>query len=254
MRAARQQPQRSAGGSPPLFYRFSLEVLERVQDGRRATARRRPPSSGSSRPRSASPRGPASRCAPSQQVPSSWTRRTTSRVVSSSSPKRTRTWLRTTSFRISTPGSAPSSSTRSVRAWSQQRSTSSATPLAAERAERRPDGEAARAAGRLRHPVGRAAAVRRAGDSSRRPPSPRRARPDAGRRRRRSRRARSATCARRSPRSPRARPRRPGAGSAGWRRPTGRTRRRRAARRPAPSHASAISANGSNAPVLTLPA
>ena len=39
----------------------------------------------------------------SQQVPSSWTRRTTSRVSSSSSPKRTSTWLRTTSLRISTP-------------------------------------------------------------------------------------------------------------------------------------------------------
>ena len=51
---------------------------------------------------------PCQSVAPSQQVPSACTRLTTSRVVSSSSSKRTRTWLRTTSLRISTRGCAPS--------------------------------------------------------------------------------------------------------------------------------------------------
>src|SRR5829696_3683629 len=45
----------------------------------------------------------------SQQVPSAWTRVTTSRVYASESPppggvKRTSTWFRTTSLRTSTPG------------------------------------------------------------------------------------------------------------------------------------------------------
>ena len=114
---------------------------------------------------------PCHSVAPSQHVPSSWTRRTTSRVVSSSSPKRTSTWLRTTSLRISTPGSAPSRSAKRARVVAAALDEIG-DAVATERAQSRPDGEAARAARRLRHPVGRAPAIRRAGDSWRRPPSP----------------------------------------------------------------------------------
>src|SRR5262249_2237438 len=63
---------------------------------------------------------------PSQQVPSSCTRRITSAVRSPSS-KRTSTWLSTTSLRIVAPPS--SSSLAKSRACSQLRSTISATPL-----------------------------------------------------------------------------------------------------------------------------
>jgi hypothetical protein len=62
----------------------------------------------------------------SQQVPSRWTRSMTAAVVASS-PKRASTWLRTTSLTTSTPGSAASRSAIR-RAWSQQPSTSAATP------------------------------------------------------------------------------------------------------------------------------
>ena len=64
---------------------------------------------------------------PSQQVPSRCTRSITASVTSSLSPKRTRTWLRTTSLRTSTP-SAAASVLAIRRAWSQHPSTIAATP------------------------------------------------------------------------------------------------------------------------------
>jgi len=62
-----------------------------------------------------------------QHVPSACTAATTASVVASSSPKRTRTWLRATSLRISMSSSAPRISAKR-RAHAQQRSTISATP------------------------------------------------------------------------------------------------------------------------------
>ncbi len=69
---------------------------------------------------------------PNQQVPSCWTRVMTAWVNAPASPpaagrKRTSTWFKTTSLRISAPGTARSRSAMR-RARSQQRSTSAATP------------------------------------------------------------------------------------------------------------------------------
>ena len=94
---------------------------------------------------------------PSQHVPSAWTAAMTARVNASASPppagsKRTRTWLRTTSLRIVTPGaSRRPSAIRRARA--QLRSRSSARPDAAQRPQRGVDGEPAGPPRRLGHPV-----------------------------------------------------------------------------------------------------
>src|SRR6266700_1519489 len=64
---------------------------------------------------------------PNQDVPSAWAAAMTRRVVSSESPKRTTTWLSTTSFSTSTPGTAASCSAKR-RASAQHQSTRSATP------------------------------------------------------------------------------------------------------------------------------
>ena len=82
--------------------------------------------STSSRPRSEAAGLPRHVVAPSQHVPSSCTRRSTS-FVSASSPTRTSTWFRTTSFATSNPSSA-SRRSANRRASEQQRSTRSATP------------------------------------------------------------------------------------------------------------------------------
>ena len=154
-------------------------------------------------------------------------------------------------MRISTPGSAPSSSAKRD-AWSQQRSTSAATPSRPERADRGVDREAARAPGELRRPVqlvpcrvGVGLLEVAGADGHRRAMG-------AGMRRRtrsRSRRARSATCGRPSPTSrPAPTPARD-AGDAARRRPRGRTRRRRAARRRCPRPRPRLAATGRSARV-----
>ena len=108
-------------------------------------------------------RSPRQVVAPIQHVPSSWIARS-SRSVRSASPTRTSTWLRTTSFTTSTPSSA-SRRVAKRRASAQQRSTSSATPDAPQRAKRRPGREAARAPRRLGYEV--AAAELAPGDLAR---------------------------------------------------------------------------------------
>ena len=173
----------------------------------------------------------------------------------SPSPMRTSTWLRTTSFSTVAPPASSSSANR--RAFAQQRSTSSAMPVAAERADRRVDrrsrGRGARtpASSRPR----RARACRRpARDTTRSRSSPRGARRDARRTRARSRTGRSATCApsvaHESARSlPRSRWR--SCGDAAAQRPNAPSTWNHA---PASAATSAIASRSSNAPVFTSPA
>ena len=114
----------------------AVDRLEAAQDGRRGDVRRRPRSSASSRPRSASRPGPARPCRRASTSRRAGRPRSRARVRASpsdpsgSSPaasNRTSTWLRTTSLRIRTRGPAASRSAIR-RASAQPRSIMSTRP------------------------------------------------------------------------------------------------------------------------------
>ena len=217
---------------------------------RRRNGRRRRRSSTSSTPRPAAPRALPDRAAePAGPVLLHRARRRSGGVVEAAS-----TWLSTTSLRISMPPARQQRGhQRGVRAAALDERGDA---VAAERAqcgvdrERRAPG--ARTRGRNR--LGSRSAL--TGEVGGRPGAMARAvgRRVGARSPARCRRGRSATCGRRPPTSPHARRPPTSGASVGTPRPTGRTRRRRAATRRVRAAAAAIASRGSQAPVFTLPA